>query len=482
MEKKLNADTKISIAKKIIEWRKNAATFVTDCFNVEPTKQQYEILKAITNPGANVAVKSGHGVGKTAVAAWVAIWFIYLFNGVKSIATAPSSSQLRDVLMPEINKWKSNAILIVKELLDWHIMRLKRKDRPETQFLSARTSKKGGASSLQGFHSENGILIICDEFFGIEDEIFETLRGATTNENSRVLMLGNPTHITGYGYDIFHNRHVKDNWSLHTLSCLESPLVAKDYIESIERQYGKDSDYYKIRVLGEFPAFSITNLFNEEIIENAIGKSIPRMQYEFEPIVFGVDVSYFGSGKSVLVKRQGDVSEVLINKANIEITAFASQIIYYVQKYNPAAVFVDGIGVGAGVVSILKNTGWNVINVNFSHKSGTPGYFNKRAECYGLLKEWLVSSGSLQDEYGELIKNELMTIEYGYSNKNMDMQLLSKADMVKAGIKSHDIADAYALTFAYPVNRDSVNNKLRKSTKAKTYYNILERNLCVFQR
>lgn len=119
------------------------------------------------------------------------------------------------------------------------------------------------------------------------------------------------------------------------------------------------------------------------------------------------------------------------------------------------AIFVDGGGVGGGVVDRLRQLRVPVIEVqfggksdnNFGSKESGIQYANKRAEIWGSTKEWL-TVGAIPDT-PDLIGG-LTAPEYGHKPTG-EILLESKDAMRKRGVSSPDLADALALTFAYPV-------------------------------
>lgn len=122
-------------------------------------------------------------------------------------------------------------------------------------------------------------------------------------------------------------------------------------------------------------------------------------------------------------------------------------------KYRADAIFVDGGGVGGGVVDRLRQLQIPVWDIQFGAKADRPHledrsrYANKRAEMWGSMKEWL-KGGAIPEDNSFI--SELSSPEYGF-NENNEIQLERKRDMKKRGAPSPDVADALALTFAYPV-------------------------------
>ena len=86
----------------VLKWREDPVTFVKEFFGACPSKQQEEAIRAFAKPGSRVAIKSGHGTGKSAIMSWLVLWSLVCFEDVKCPVTAPTAHQLKDVLMSEV--------------------------------------------------------------------------------------------------------------------------------------------------------------------------------------------------------------------------------------------------------------------------------------------------------------------------------------------------------------------------------------------
>ena len=87
-------------------YRKDISLFAREVFKFNPTPQQEEVFKDVVKPGARVSVKAGHGVGKTAMLAIIVWWHVLLFPDGKAPCTAPTKTQLEDVLWAELAKMR----------------------------------------------------------------------------------------------------------------------------------------------------------------------------------------------------------------------------------------------------------------------------------------------------------------------------------------------------------------------------------------
>ena len=431
------------------EWQDNAALFVSDMFGVKPTPQQQELLLTASKPGAKIAVKSGHGTGKSTVLAWLCLWGLCCFEDVKIPCTAPTAHQLNDVLWSEIEKWHQKMLEPWKSAISVTAEAVKIDGL--NNFAAARTGRKENPEALQGFHADN-LMFLVDEASGIPDQIFEVARGALSTPNSRVIMAANPTRTTGYFYQAFHRN--RDAWNLLTFSCADSPLVSKEYISEMQNEYGSDSDIYRVRVLGEFPKGGELQFIPADLVEQAQSRYYKETDFNFAPVTLGVDVAAFGGDRNVIFLRQGLYSTILFTGREVETSTLAGIVAKFEDEKHSQAVFVDATGVGFGVVSNLRTMGRNPIAVELGGASVHDGYVNKRAECWGLMRNWLKEGGWIPKDMH--LRDDLCAPEYSYTPAGK-IQLERKEKIRARGLASPDFADALALTFAAPIIKRSIN-------------------------
>jgi hypothetical protein len=211
--------------------------------------------------------------------------------------------------------------------------------------------------------------------------------------------------------------------------------------------YGEDSDFVKVRVRGEFPSASSMQFISGELVDGAMDREAKC--YLEEPLIMGVDVARFGDDQSVVCFRRGRDARTIDwqDYRNIDTMQLAAHVAESVRLHQVDAVFVDGGGVGGGVVDRLRQLHVNVTEVNFGSKAEDARYQNKRAEMWGNMREWL-PGGAIPDD--RELMDDLIGVEYGFTPTNK-IQLEKKEDMKRRGLASPDLGDALALTFAYPV-------------------------------
>ena len=219
--------------------------FLEDMLDMECDDWQ-ALVAADVAAEPKVAVKSGQGVGKTALEAGLIIWFLVCRPYSKVIATAPTMQQLYDVLWAEISKWLNTSK--VKNLLTWTKTKVYMNGDSERWFATAKTATK--PENMQGFHEEH-MMIVVDEASGVSDPIMEAILGTLTGSDNKLLLMGNPNRIEGVFFDAFNKD--RDKFKTHTVSSRDSKRTSKDNIEMLESKYGKDSDVCRVRIDGQFP-------------------------------------------------------------------------------------------------------------------------------------------------------------------------------------------------------------------------------------
>lgn len=432
----------------ILRWREGGpAQFAREVLGAEPYGWQEEASRGLVER-RRVSVRSGHGVGKSALEAWSVLWFLYTHFPAKVPCTAPTSHQLFDILWAEIAKWHQ----VLKErhpaLAGWigrSSERIWLEQAPMESFAVARTSRPEQPEALQGFHSEN-LLFVIDEASGVADEVFEVAEGALSTPGAYVLMCGNPTRMSGYFFDS-HNK-MRASWKSMKVSAVDVPSVSRDYIADMAKRYGELSSIYRVRVLGEF-AGSEDGVIPLEWVEASKGRDIKA----FGDAVWGVDVARFGADRTALAKRRKNTLLEPIRSwqgKDTMQTAGMVKLEYDSAVMKPTAIFVDVIGIGAGVVDRLREMGLPAVGVNVAESPSVEDrYARLRDELWFKAREWFEGRDVAMPEDDDLIAElTLPTYKILSSGK---IQVESKDEMKRRGVTSPDLADAFCMTFAQGV-------------------------------
>jgi phage terminase large subunit len=425
--------------------------YFQEALGLEPLPWQKNFLTALERDD-RVAAKSAHGVGKSTTLAGAALWFISTRFPCKVPVTAPTLHQLEDVFWAELAALFNRMPVPLRSQFELTQERLYMKARPKEAFVVARTARKEQPEALQGFHSEH-LLFLIDEASGIPDAVFEVAEGALSTPGAKVGMGANPTRTSGYFFDTFHKS--RSLWTTMTVSGWDlqgTPLWNAKMEENLRIRYGADSNAYRIRWLGEFPTGEDDAVIPLHLVESSIARDIGG--YQDAAVVWGLDVARFGDDRSVLCKRQGrKVLEKLQTWRDKDSTQLAGLVTaeYRATPHNkrPREIFVDVIGVGAGVCDRLRENGLPAYAVNVAESPAMRDkYFRLRDELWWTAREWFEERGGSLPDDDELVA-ELTTPKYEILGSGK-VRVESKDDVKRRLLekKSPDKADAFILTFA----------------------------------
>lgn len=424
------------------------------------TWQQVQILEAVESAlqgekPKRISIASGHGIGKSATISWLMLWYLFCFKDCQIACTAPSAEQMNDVLWKEAAKWIAKMPKGIKEKYQWTGSHIRIDESPETWFARAKTARKEAPEALAGVHAEN-VMLLVDEASGVPEEIFNTAEGSLTEENTLVILISNPTRLIGYFYDTHHRE--QEYWQTLQFSTIDSPLKSsEDYVDGIARKHGRDSDEYRIRVLGEFPNEESADDKGYLPLLSRLDINFMPDNYEFRAREGGnkrlmIDPAGEGKDKTVWAIRDRFVAKKLGEEAISTPKTIALKTMEYMDQYGilPEDVFIDGYGVGAKVSQeIAVNPDYGRINVVLTGEqaSDTETYLNIRAESAFRMRKWLREGGQLIDD--PAWERELFAVRYK-RNLRGRIQIMEKVMMKKLLNASPDNFDALCLGFVRP--------------------------------
>jgi hypothetical protein len=399
-----------------------------------------------------IAVASGHGAAKTFVVAVIIHWFMSCRPHPQVVCTANTESQLTTRTWREVAKWHKRAHN--RDWFDWTATSYYFKAHPETWKAHAIPWSENNTEAFAGTHEEN-VLMVFDEASKISDKIWEVTDGVLTTKKNIWLVFGNGTRNVGRFYDCFHkHKRGPENpsgwltWNIDSRKCKASTLLGPGYLESLIKQYGgEDTDQARVRVRGLFPQTATRQLISTESVEKC--QKYEAEGWEMLPKVMGVDVARFGENSSTICIRQGRKVSPIIVLPKMDLMNTAHHVAEAIKRERPIQIFVDGSGIGAGVVDRLRQLNFSVVDVNGGNSSINPRFLNKRAEMWWELKEAIDGLMELPPD-GQL-RDELTCIEYDYTDKGR-IRLDRKSDIMEEHGFSPDRADALALTYAYPIS------------------------------
>jgi len=398
---------------------------------------------------------SGHGIGKTVLTSFLIKFILDTRPRSKGMVTATTATQLRTKTWAELGKW--HKISLTSHLFKYSAGRdsmvLEHKDMPGEWNCQGITCKEENSESFQGLHASNSTpFYIFDEASGIPDSIFVAREGGTTDGEPMTFDFGNPTRNTGQFFENcigkFKHRYIVraiDSRSVYITNKAKHQIWIDDY--------GIESDFVKVRVLGRFPSSGNLQFIDGDDVRVAMQRSIESVRYS--PLVIGVDVARRGQNSSCIYARRGNdavtfpVKEYKGYDAIQLSDAIIAEVLYYRSiGIEYAMIFVDATGVGGPIADILKHAGYKVTEVNFGNKSPDTTYRYVSDMIWGRLKD-AIKSGlvlpRLTDPTGARIYSQLTQRDFGYTLSGK-ISLESKEDM-EARVESPDHVDALACTY-----------------------------------
>ena len=444
-------------------WAGDPVAFVRECFGVEPYPHQAELLRDVCQYD-RIAVRSGHGSGKTTTLGWAILWWLATRSPAKIACTANKASQLEDVLWSEIRLWHGKMPELLRKEITIQSDKVFLTEAPGISFAVARTARKENPEAFQGFHSEH-MLFIAEEASGIDDVIFQVGEGAMSTPGAKTILAGNPTRSSGYFFDAFHKmqgRWRRHHWDCEVISRNFPKQVAPQFIEDMARKHGTESNVYRFRVKGDVPKTEDDAVIPLGWIEDAQRRDVePAPGYL---PVWGLDVARFGDDRTALAKRRHNVLLEPLRYWHGKDTMQVSGLVLHEYEAakkagaEPHEILVDVIGIGAGVVDRMRELGLPVRGVNVSESASVKAnYLRLRDELWWRAREWFEQrdcrlppvNDDVKDgtDAMEILVSELSQPKYTATSGGKIL-VETKDDMKKRGLLSPDLADAFCLTFA----------------------------------
>ena len=433
--------------------RTNRAFFAERCFDppFRPTKDQRRIFDALDGGQKRLSVRSGVGVGKTASCAVIAIHFLLFNDDTKIVITSPSSNQLKDGMGPEIKKWINRLQFGLDQDIVIQQSRITSSEDPDNNFISFRTARAETPEALQGIHATN-VLGIVDEASGVPEIVYDAARGLLSSKDSIMLLIGNPTRSKG----LFYRTHTQlsDLWWTIRINGIDSPLVDDGFVTEIERSYGIESNQYRIRVLGEFPESDNDAMIPRYLAEAALQRDPPVGNRAAR--IWGVDPGR-GGDPTGFCARQGHhvyMLKELHTPDTMRVVNFLKGLWEdTVPSERPETIMIDSIGLGGPIADRCRELGLPVADVNVSEAAALrEKYPRLRPEIWFNVRQWLeqlqASFKADKPELARQLVDELCEPEMVETTTGKT-DLESKQSMRSRGVKSPNLGDALAITFAF---------------------------------
>lgn len=422
-----------------------------------PKKWQRETLQYIGDElkkGGDIgsiirtATATGHGVGKSALVAWIVLWGMATKVNCKGVVTANTKNQLDTKTWAEVAKW--HRLFIGSHYFEITATSIFSADPQYTKTwrIDSVPWSETNTEAFAGMHNKGSrIIMIFDEASSIFDKIWEVTEGALTDDSTQILwcVFGNPTRNQGRFRECF--RKFSHRWRTITLDSRDVEGTDKRFLNEMVEDYGEDSDVVRVRVRGLFPLSDSAQFISADVISKAASAAPDVLPTD--PLVMSIDVAREGDDESVIAFRRGKDARIIpwLRYHKISLMELADRASDCIEKYQPDAVFIDETGVGGGVIDRLRQLNHHVIGVHFgSLGSSVDGIIcaNKKTEMWVKMRSWLECGGAIPND--EDLKAHLATPAAGVNAKEV-MTIESKREIRRRGEASPDMADALALTF-----------------------------------
>lgn len=466
----------LQIRKRV--WMTDPALWAAERLKINLWSIQAQIAQSV-NDNKKTVVKSCHDSGKTFLAAVLVCWWIDTHppEQTRVISTAPTDNQVKKLLWEYIRKMHRNYNLdgSVSEAAEW-----KSDDRDVLGL--GRKPSNDNIHAMNGHHAKY-LLFVIDEACGVPQTLWTAAEAVTTNPDNRILAIGNPDDAaTEFGriflqddpawakftIDAFSTPNFTDEWKTMDPEVCRT-LLDPEWVEEKRVSWGDTSSRWMAKVTAQFPLVSTDTLFSVHLLMQAVDRTI-LPSGDVRPDL-GLDVSRYGSDKTVLVSNTGGVVEVLEVWDKTDLLTTAKKAFNWAMQVGARSIRVDGTGVGSGVVDFLqemvreRQPRFVVFEMIGAAKSpDNKRWHNARAYWHDHLRSLMATDQiSLPDNSkpasdGRVLYEEMEGIRYK-SDKVGAMLIESKEDIKARNGKSPDYSDAvvYACAPAPEVDTEQVH-------------------------
>lgn len=328
-----------------------------------------------------ISIMAGQGVGKGATISLMGLHYLFTLQKLrpKVICTAPAGPQLNSSLWPEYGSWLDRSELL-GDIFEKNAKRIFLKAderhgefmRIEPRTVQPNASPEEQKVMLAGVHAL-GVMYQIDEGSGVPEAAIEPLEGGLTDPLSMIILIFNPTRHDGFAMET--HRKNREQWI-----CLHwdgEDLAAEkrkpenygrfkwfneDQQETLAKKYGRESNFYRVRVRGLPPNQAGDSLIAFESVMAATTRYVETLPTD--PLIVSADIggpSRGGDDSVIDVLRgprllkqfvyQQKEPDQLANFVADHYSTYAADLPFDTQKI----VGVDSNGIGRGVYSNLRN-------------------------------------------------------------------------------------------------------------------------------
>lgn len=432
---------------------------LADAIGFQPSWQQKQGMDAIMRGDRKIAIKSGQGPGKTIFSSVAGLFRLLQNENHKLLLVAPTMHQAKSVWLAQVRKLVNSqkAHPIFRKIFDCTATEVRVMGRPASDWGAMLNTASTTSEKAQGQHAEN-MDVFFEEASGISAELVEQYEGTMTNPNALFLQIGNPNQRTSPFFNCFHRD--KHKWSCYTWNAEETPASKWFNPErnvELADKYGRTSDVYRVRVLGEFPHSDPDAIMSHEDLEGCFDRK--RMielsgtynLFDILPMQFGLDLARFGGDENVVFQRQGyavrnwefwphkDPNEVVLETFQWQRkSGWSDQECLYT---------VDASGIGQGVLYRFEENRKNFYEFH-NHSSAYMGgeYDNQITEALFHVRD-LAREKKLYIPEDPVLIEQLTSRVYHFTKKNLIVAESKDEYKKRTGLESPDRAEALSYCF-----------------------------------
>lgn len=434
--------------------------------------KQKEVFESVRDNKRTV-VASAHGTGKSFGASRLVGWWLDSHQPGQAfvLTTAPTFHQVRAILWRYINQMHMRGRLRGRvNQTEWHmggeLVALGRKPADHNE------------AAMQGIHAPK-VLIIFDEAGGIPAQLWLAAEAIATNDDCRILAIGNPDFPMGPFRDAWDS----PQWNSIRISAMdnpnftdeECPVLVKSQLSSVEwvkdmrEKWGEQSPIYQSKVLGVFPSSAEDSVIDYSKFIAATQRELPANEHD--AIILGADIAGGGTDMTVVRERRGSKALRQWTISTPDSGRLVEWLHNIIIESEAKAIRIDSTGIGWGIIGAIREKCPDVLvsGVNASAQASQPNRFlNSRAEMW-----W---NGRVLVEKGEIDLSEAvdtlnltaeMTAPKWSLNFKGKIQIESKDDLRDRIGRSPDHADALLLAFYDRMGLVSLDEEVFKPSAIK---------------
>lgn len=456
--------------------------FFRSILGVELWDKQREAALATTQH-KRVAISSGHKTGKSYLVAGLALSKYCAYSDSRVVFTSTTSRQVDDILWRQTRQLIAEAGMCVDcKRVDPHGPR----PCPHSALIDgnigdlARTGLKAGFREIKGFTAREAEAVagisgahlwyFPDEASGIPEDIFQAIEGNRAG-GAQLVMTSNPTKTEGTFFEAFHGK--KDTWCTITISSAETPnctiapgtipgLADPEWIEEKLQEWGEDSAFFKVRVLGLFPTNEDGKIFSLAMIQAAqerwLSTPAPAPTDVGGRLFIGVDpAGASGQGdETAICVRRGIKILGLFTRRGLSEEAHLVEVLGTCARFKgpgevPVVVLDRDGKIGAQVYGLMMAystahpTEFELTPVRSSDAAiRNPRVYDRiRDELVSSAEDWVRNGGTLPED--SKLEQELHFLEW-VTGPNGKTKVTPKSEIRKALSRSPDRYDAFALS------------------------------------